>query len=268
MEKPTPEKTLLTPKEAVDYAAHYLNISREEAGKLLAEERPLNAQIYFERDPMGVDYLSHPGKEGYCRVEMVRQCFLKGENLKGRNLLFIGAKRFFLHLKTEMECPLDFDLGAIQSHTDFHQDMRDGCSELRAMLRDEQETANILRQENETLKAENTELKKENGKLRNHKTTITHVPYKPRHKNTEWEIAGEVMRSKWDTIEPGGRNNKSSDIKDEITRLWIATTGKEAESSAIDRIDKLIRPDDYKSGRYNPTPETTPARRKTTSKKH
>ena len=65
MEKPTPEKTLLTPKEAVDYAAHYLNISREEAGKLLAEERPLNAQIYFERDPMGVDYLSHPGKEGY-----------------------------------------------------------------------------------------------------------------------------------------------------------------------------------------------------------
>ena len=167
-----------------------------------------------------------------------------------------------------MECPLDFDPGAIQSHTDFHQDMRDGCSELRAMLRDEQETANILRQENETLKAENTELKKENGKLRNHKTTITHVPYKPRHKNTEWEIVGEVMRSKWDTIEPGGRNNKSSDIKDEITRLWIATTGKEAESSAIDRIDKLIRPDDYKSGRYNPTPETTPARRKTTSKKH
>lgn len=76
------------------------------------------------------------------------------------------------------------------------------------------------------------------------------------------------MRSKWDTIEPGGRNKKSSEIKDEITRLWIATTGEEAESSAIDRIDKLIRPDAYKSGRYNPTPETTPARRKTTSKKH
>ena len=95
MEKPTPEKTLLTSPQAVDYAAHYLNISREEAGKLLAEERPIKGQIYFERDPMGVDYLSHPGKEGYCRVEMVRQCFLKGENLKGRNLLFNWSKAFF-----------------------------------------------------------------------------------------------------------------------------------------------------------------------------
>ena len=52
MEKPTPEKALLTPKEAVDYAAYYLKISREEAGKLLAEERPIKGQIYFERDPM------------------------------------------------------------------------------------------------------------------------------------------------------------------------------------------------------------------------
>lgn len=108
-------------------------------------------------------------------------------------------------------------------------------------------------------------------------TIIEYIPYKPRHENPSVETVIELS-CMWDTKQPSGKYPKGEETRETIARILEEKTGEPVSKEAhiVKQIDAIARPPVFKSGgvkslkddRVKPTPETTPARRKTTSKKH
>ena len=232
-----PTQETVTIPEAIGWFAYYLDISREEAGRHLANKRTIGALVFFEKMPRGRNYLAHPDTDGFYSKETIARCFLDDKEPDGENLLSIAAKNFFYFIEDTIDRPLDFNPDLICSPSDFHQDMHNAESEVNILYQQE-------RKASANLKARIKELEKENEALRHNNPAIFSNRTEYQNISTEMKIAWEAYQRFWKNADLN--DPETCEIKQGIID-WIKEKG--LSKTAAERIAEVIRPEGAPVGR-------------------
>lgn len=164
---PDIKKSTITIEFAIAAYAHYMGVTREEAGASIIKPRFFGGLVLLEETPFGLLFNAKPDRPGFYSLATIHKAFREGKEPDGANQLLIAAKRFFLKIKEEKGCKeLGFDPERIYSVGNVEDDLTEIDDFYYIQYKDELKTSNYLNTENEELKAENERLKQENAELK------------------------------------------------------------------------------------------------------